>query len=427
MGIYHPKAIFHNAGVGILMFMHVVKAFDKISLLRLAFNGLDDSELEKMAALTELCTYPPGHILCREGEYEEVFYILAEGTASISKTMGEEEGEKILRAAGAGDLIGEMALIQNAPRSATVRAVTECTALEMDKSDFETMLAQSPRMALDIIRITLDRMRENDRRMIADLQKANKVLRQLDRNKTEFIDVAAHELRTPITVLKGYANLLNASPEIQNHPALVSVAAGIQNGADRIHAVVNTMLDVTRMDTDELTLRLAPILLKQVILEVVSGLQKAASDRSIELIHTIQADTPLAQGDPTMIHKAVYHMTVNAIKYTPNGGRVTVAAEKAQLENGMRGALITVRDTGIGLDPEHHELVFEKFYQAGKAIIHSSGTTSFKGGGAGLGLSIVRGVARAHGGKCWVESPGHDEEKFPGSSFFLFLPVSRAD
>lgn len=403
--------------------MESVKALDKISLLRLAFNGVDEDELEQLAALTELRVYPSGHVLCHEGAYEDVFYILAEGGAEISKAMGDEEGERVLRMAGPGDLIGEMALIQNAPRSATVRATSECTVLEMDKGDFETMLARSPRMALDIIRITLNRLRENDQRMIDDLQKTNKVLRQLDRNKTEFIDVAAHELRTPITVLKGYANLLNASPDVNENPALAEVAMGIQNGADRIHSVVNTMLDVTRMDNNELTLRLAPILLKQVILEVASGLQKAAADRSIELVSTIEADTPLVQGDPTMIHKAVYHLAVNAIKYTPDGGRVVISASPAQFGTGNHGALITVRDTGIGLDREHHELVFEKFYQAGKAIIHSSGTTSFKGGGAGLGLSIVRGVARAHGGKCWVESEGHDETRFPGCSFYLFLPV----
>ena len=413
--------------MGILTLMEAVNEFDKISLLRLAFNGLEDAELEEMAALSEFRTYPSGHILCQEGEYEEVFYILADGHAVISKSMGGEEGERVLRTARAGDLIGEMALIQNAPRAATVRTTTECTALEMDKGDFETMLARSPRMAMDIIRITLDRMRDNDQRMIADLQRANKILRQLDRNKTEFIDVAAHELRTPITVLKGYANLLNVSPEIRDHPALLSVAEGIQTGADRIHAVVNTMLDVTRMDNDDLTLRLSPILLKQVILEVVSGLQKAAADRAIELAYLIEADTPLVHGDPAMIHKAVYHMTVNAIKYTPDGGKVTVCARRMWLDEKFEGALIEVRDTGIGLDPEHHELVFEKFYQAGKAIIHSSGTTNFKGGGAGLGLSIVRGVARAHNGKCWVESAGYNEEKLPGCSFLLFLPVTRID
>jgi signal transduction histidine kinase len=292
----------------------------------------------------------------------------------------------------------------------------------MDKPHFETMLGRSPHMALDIIRTTLHRMRENDQMMIADLQKANKVLRQLDRNKLEFIQVAAHELRTPMTVLKGYANLLSASPEVQANATLGVVADGIVKGTDRMHAVVNTMLDVTRIDSEDLVLRASPVLLKQLSHEVISGLTKAASDRDIELVYTQEADTPIVHGDPALIHKALYHMIVNAIKYTPNGGKVTVSTRPDQMENEAPGVLITVTDTGIGLDAEHHELVFEKFYQAGDAAIHSSGTTSFKGGGPGLGLAIVRGVARAHGGKVWVESKGHDEVNFPGCTFCLWLP-----
>jgi len=88
------------------------------------------------------------------------------------------------------------------------------------------------------------------------------------------------------------------------------------------------------------------------------------------------------------------------------------------------GVEIVVKDTGIGLDAEHHELIFEKFYQVGSVALHSSGRTTFKGGGAGLGLAIVRGVARTHGGKTWVESAGHDEVNFPGSTFYLQLPLS---
>jgi signal transduction histidine kinase len=87
------------------------------------------------------------------------------------------------------------------------------------------------------------------------------------------------------------------------------------------------------------------------------------------------------------------------------------------------GVEVSVKDTGIGLEPEHQELIFEKFYQVGSVALHSSNKTAFKGGGPGLGLAIARGVARAHGGKLWVESAGHDEVKFPGSTFLLQLPV----
>ena len=396
---------------------------EKISLLRLAFGGLTDAELEEVAALTELRDYPADHILCQEGAYEEVFYIIAEGSAAISKHIGEAEGDRVLRMAGKGDLVGEMALIQNAPRAATVRTVGVCRVLEMDKLHFETMLKRSPQVALDIVRITLNRLRENDQTMIADLQRSNEVLRQLDRNKLEFIQVAAHELRTPMTVLKGYTNLLAASPELQKDSALSAVVDGILKGTDRMHSVVNTMLDVTRIDGEKLEIRFTPILLKQLVREVIGKLQKPASERTIELLYFQEEDTPLIHGDPDLISKALYHLIVNAIKYTPDGGKVTISVKPEILGNDTPAILIGVQDTGIGLDSEHHELVFEKFYQTGDAAIHSSGTTSFKGGGPGLGLAIVRGVARAHGGKVWVESAGHDETNFPGCVFYLHLPV----
>jgi signal transduction histidine kinase len=210
---------------------------------------------------------------------------------------------------------------------------------------------------------------------------------------------------------------------LQANAALAAMLDGIVKGTDRMHAVVNTMLDVTRIDSEDLILRASPILLKQLSQEVMSGLRKAASERTIELVYFQEADTPLIHGDPALIHKALYHLIVNAIKYTPGGGKVTVSTRPAKTEDGAQGVLITVQDTGIGLAAEHHELVFEKFYQAGHAAIHSSGTTSFKGGGPGLGLAIVRGVARAHGGKAWVESAGYDEVNFPGCRFYLWLPV----
>jgi signal transduction histidine kinase len=86
------------------------------------------------------------------------------------------------------------------------------------------------------------------------------------------------------------------------------------------------------------------------------------------------------------------------------------------------GVKVTVRDTGIGIDPRYHQQIFSKFYQISEVAFHSTGKTKFKGGGPGLGLSIVKGVVSAHGGKVWVESPGHDEETCPGSTFHVALP-----
>lgn len=397
---------------------------DKIFLLRLAFKGLDDDELAQVAALTEFRTYPANHILCHEGAYEDVLYIIADGRIVISKKMVDEEEERILREGGRGDVVGEMALIQSAPRAATVRTVTECTVLEMEKQDFETILSRSPRMAIDIIRITLDRIRANDKRMIEDLQKTNKVLRQLDRNKLEFIMIAAHELRTPLTVLNGFANVLRSMPETRESSSLAEVTDGILKGTNRMHKVVNMMLDLTRIGSESLQVGSVPVPLERIMEDLVRDLEQAASERDIQLVVSHAEGIPEIKGDPPLIQKAVYQLIINAIKYTPDGGKIHITTRPSVMDDSSPGLEIAVRDRGIGLNAEHHELVFEKFYQVGKVALHSSGKTTFKGGGPGLGLALVRGVARAHGGKTWVESAGYDEVNPTGSTFYLLLPLA---
>lgn len=397
--------------------------YDKISLLRLAFKGLDDSELQEMADLTEIRTYPPGHLLCCEGAYEDVFYIIADGNAEITKKMIEGEEDRLLRVARRGDMVGEMALIQNAPRAATVRTTSECTVLEMEKQDFATILSRSPRMAMDIIRITLDRIRANDQGMIEELQKSNKVLRQLDRNKMEFIQVAAHELRTPLTVLNGYVNVLRSLPDAGSNATFSEVIQGILKGTDRIHEVVNLMLDVTRIGTETLKIAVVPVPLKRIIDDLIHNFEKATMERRIRIYAQHAEGVPLINGDPGLIQKALYQLMVNAIKYSPDGSMIIVTTRPVTMDDGSPGVEVAVRDRGIGIDAEHLDLVFEKFYQVGSVDIHSSGRTSYKGGGPGLGLAIVKGVARAHGGRTWAESAGHDEVNFTGSTFYLQLPI----
>lgn len=395
----------------------------KLSVLREAFQGVDEAELREIADSTRLCAYPAGHVLCQEGAYEDVFYILAEGSAVVSKVISQEDGERVLRTVGRGDLIGEMALIQNSTRAATVRTVTDCVVLEMDKQDFDAMLNRSPSMAVNIIRITLDRMRENDRMAIQYLQEVNQVLRQLDRNKLEFIQVAAHELRTPLTVMRGYVDVLRSFSGLPDDPTLAEIMDGLRKGTQRMHEVVDTMLDVTRIDNETVRLRPSPVLLKRLVEETVQEFAGAAAERNIQLRLALEAHLPILQADPSLLQKALSQLLLNAIKYTPDGGCVTVGARAVVMEGEQPAVEISVKDTGIGLDAVHHELVFEKFYQVGDVSLHSSGKTTFKGGGPGLGLAIVRGVARAHGGKAWVESQGHDEVNFPGCTFYLQLPV----
>jgi signal transduction histidine kinase len=127
-----------------------------------------------------------------------------------------------------------------------------------------------------------------------------------------------------------------------------------------------------------------------------------------------------------LLQKALDCVVVNAIKYTPDGGLVTIDAAEVTDDRMGKCLEISVKDTGIGIDPANHKVIFEKLHQIGKVELHSSGRTKFKGGGPGLGLAIAAGIVKAHHGKIWVESSGCDEEKLPGSTFFIRLPLPRS-
>ncbi|MCP4600240.1 MAG: hypothetical protein GY847_06855, partial [Proteobacteria bacterium] len=120
---------------------------------------------------------------------------------------------------------------------------------------------------------------------------------------------------------------------------------------------------------------------------------------------------------------AIENLIGNAVKYTPDGGTIKVKGRPVVLDNIGSAVEIVVSDTGIGIDPEHHEHVFDKFFRIEDPKYHSTGKTKFKGAGPGLGLTLVKGIAEAHGGQVRVESLGHDEVNCPGSKFFFVIPL----
>jgi len=143
------------------------------------------------------------------------------------------------------------------------------------------------------------------------------------------------------------------------------------------------------------------------------------SARGLRSLPTTYADVP-------RLVQAVRNVILNAVKFTPDGGRidVTAAVQPATRPGGRNHVLITVADSGVGIDVENLELIFQKFYRAYDPVLHSTGTTKFMGAGPGLGLAIAKGIIERHGGKIWAESPGHNMETFPGATFYILLPVA---
>ncbi len=395
---------------------------DIVGKLREAFPDLDEDNAAVIARLVRLQTYPPATLICKEGAYEHVFYLILDGEVAITKHLGGDE-ERVLRHSVAGDFFGEMALIQDEPRSANVRTTQPTTVLEFDRDVFERLMASSPDLAWRLVRTTFDRLRANDQTALADLRETYQTLERLDRAKLDFIEVAAHELRTPLTVIQGYADVLRNYPAIQADEVLRDVVSGVLRGVGRLHEIVNGMLDISKIDTETLQVSRVPVLLQSVLNELKNDLEPALVNRKQTLTIKRLGEVPVIEADPGLIYKIFYQLFTNAIKYTPDGGQIMVTYWATEVEQMGPSVAVVIQDTGIGIDPKHHKAIFEKFYQIGTVALHSSGKTSFKGGGPGLGLALVKGAVEAHGGMVWVESEGYDESRLPGSTFKVLLPI----
>jgi len=295
-----------------------------------------------------------------------------------------------------------------------------------------TTYAMQAAIALENARLYEEQTRFNElmERMVSqrveELNSAYTTLEKLDKNKTSFIQVSAHELRTPITVMKGYLGMLKSNPAIKENEALDQAVDGVLKGTDRLHQIVNSMLDVARLEGQNVEPHFDTTFLGFVLQLVYKEYKKDLVERNINLV--IEEGTgslPPFQADPQLLQKALDAIVVNAIKFTPDGGTITTGGRIIHDDRMGNCIEIFVRDTGIGIDPANHRIIFEKLFQLGKVELHSSGRTKFKGGGPGLGLAIAAGIIKAHNGKVWVESPCYDEEKLPGSTFFVRLPLPK--
>jgi signal transduction histidine kinase len=245
-------------------------------------------------------------------------------------------------------------------------------------------------------------------------------MENLDKSKSDFISVAAHELKTPLTLIQGYASMLRDQFQDDERDSSISIyMKGMENGLRRLQEIINDMIDVSLIDNDMVELNFQPIWIKQLLEIARNELTRYTPERAQSFkVIDFDGSEQMTYGDPERLYQAIRNLLSNAIKYTPDGGRITVGGRK------LPGFVeIAISDTGIGIDEAFHEQIFEKFGRLGNIQLHSSGKTKFKGGGPGLGLPITKGLIEAHGGTIWVESEGYDEVKFPGTTFHVLLPI----
>jgi signal transduction histidine kinase len=237
-------------------------------------------------------------------------------------------------------------------------------------------------------------------------QLAYEELRQLDDLKTKFINIAAHELRTPLGAMLGYASFVQKRvPATLTNATRFLVASTL-----RMRTMVDAMLAIQRLDAGKSFLRLNTVDVRSIIKKSVVDFKPIADLEKHTLTANLPDKLPPVQADAEKIGLILSNLLSNAIKFTPEGGKIVVSAKDY-----LKGVLVSVRDSGVGIAPEDQKRIFERFYQARPD--HLAGH-----GGIGIGLFIVKHMVELHQGQIWVES-----EVDKGTTFFFTLPEIESE
>jgi signal transduction histidine kinase len=205
---------------------------------------------------------------------------------------------------------------------------------------------------------------------------------------------------------------------------VAGMASNLRKATDRLERLIGDMLDVSQLGLDAMDLRFAQTTIENILRLAIEPLTENIRQRKLTLVARGLKGLPPLEADMQRLVQAFRNVVTNAIKYTPDGGRIDITAHLQKNEHsGEDEIMVAIQDTGIGIDPKNHELIFEKFFRVSDPGLHSTGATKFMGAGPGLGLTIARGVIQGHGGKIWVESSGYDPERLPGSTFYIVLPI----
>jgi PAS domain S-box-containing protein len=274
---------------------------------------------------------------------------------------------------------------------------------------------------------------------VDELNEANEKLIRMDKIKTNFVGMASHELRTPLTMIKGYSELLMYERSDSLDDVNIEMVENIHKSSERLNDIISDILDISRIDDDKLHLNRQKNELSITINQTLKDLKHYVDKR----VHEIIVDDSNKIGefffDSSRLYQVLTNLIANAIKYTPDGGKINITSKvvtkdslnKAVPNNKTLKRLkkkdvdfveIIVKDNGIGIDVKEQKHIFDRFYEVGNINEHTTSKSDFMGGGAGLGLSICKGIVEAHGGAIWVESEGYDPENKKGSEFHILIP-----
>ncbi len=246
----------------------------------------------------------------------------------------------------------------------------------------------------------------------------NEQLKVHDRMKQEFINIAAHELRTPIQPILGLVGLLRSSKRLIEKEELDDSLNLINRNAERLKRLSEDILDVTKIESESLIINKARINLNNVISGAIQDIEEnQVGNKAIKILFEPEPDVIFLDADRYRLNQVVYNLLSNAVKFTKRGGKISIGIEKKEEgdgDNGRKVVVVNIKDNGEGIDPEIFERLFDKF-----------ASKSFQG--TGLGLFISRNIIEAHGGKIWAENNNKIVAGQIGATFYFTLPIANND
>jgi len=353
-----------------------------------------------MQTMTEQ-TYARGDVIFHEGAPGDVAYLVWAGKALVIK--GDLESPTILGYRGPGDILGEMALLENRPRSASLIALTDLRLLRIHKEDFMRLLSDIPSLSVEIMATMSARLRAADtireattqasyrlEKQVSALKTREQELLDLQRMRQETVDLIVHDLRNPLNVIVNVLELLDVTlpPAVrEDNQQLLEVGHAAYN---RMKRLVDTLLDTSRLESGEARLDLWKTDIAQLIQAAVSSMALSSFQKDVHFVTRIQEALPTVMLDAERIERVVCNLLDNAVKHTPRGA-ITIAAA---LEG--EHIKVSVNDTGPGIPPAERERIFARFTQ-----VEGEET---RRRGFGLGLRFCYLAVQAHGGAIWVET-----------------------
>ena len=248
----------------------------------------------------------------------------------------------------------------------------------------------------------------NVNRMNDELERLYRELETASRHKSEFLANMSHELRTPLNAIIGFTQVLQQKLFGGLNEKQDEYVADILSSSDHLLALINDILDLSKVEAGQVELEIAPFSLREALERGVVMVKERATRNGVEVGLQLEPSVGVVVADERRIRQVVFNLLSNAVKFTPSGGSVEVRS--AQADGEVR---VSVADTGPGIAPEDHERIFEQFQQTGVAIEQHEGT--------GLGLTLSKRLIELHGGRIWVES-----ELGEGSTFTFTLPVETS-